>query len=795
MCLQRRLPFLFLVLALSACALATSQARQATGAPALTPLATAGFSPTPTAMPTATPAPDDDILLGDHALRNGDYAAAAGFYNAALAAGVESEHAAFFLARVMYQTGDYPGARAMLENLIASSPNGEFTLRADFLLGEVAAAQEDWTASVAAYQNFLTLAPGVLTEIVQERVGDSSLAAGLADQAAQAYAAAAAAADPANRLRLMEKQADTLSGARQTDPAMLLYEQVLAAVANDNSRARLQRKIGGELIALGRVQEGFARYEAALQYPASYYAFLCLSDLVDAGFSVNPLTRGIVDYYAGVYDTAAVMLTDYLTNEPAEPAEAFYYRGLSYLGLEQAQAALADLDASASYGPESGYWDSALFESAYIRRDWLNDSAGAISVLVGLADAMPGHRRAADALYTAARTAEMSGDLAGAAQLWARMAQDYPADTDAAEAQHQAGIALYRLGDYAGAESAWSAAMSSGNGWIRSRALFWTARAREKRGDAGAARTFLEQAAAASPTDYYSERAADILDGLAPYTRVKEISLDFDIDAEFLQAEAWVQSVFPAAESMEQRYAAVRNDPRLLRGRILWDLGLADEARSEFDGLWRSAANDPAGSLYLSRYLAAAGYYAGALQAARKVLDAAGMNDFQTLAAPAYFNHVRFGPYYADLYLPQAANYGLDPLLLFALTKVESFFDASIGSYAGALGLMQLMPATAQHAAGRIGLAGLTDADLYRPMINIPLGAAYLAEQRDGFGGNLFMALAAYNGGPSNVAAWAALAGGDDELFVEVIRFEDTRNYVRWIYENYDIYRDIYQVG
>jgi soluble lytic murein transglycosylase len=140
-------------------------------------------------------------------------------------------------------------------------------------------------------------------------------------------------------------------------------------------------------------------------------------------------------------------------------------------------------------------------------------------------------------------------------------------------------------------------------------------------------------------------------------------------------------------------------------------------------------------------------------------------------------------------------NNGLDPLLLFSLTKVESVFDASIGSYAGAQGLMQLMPETAQYVAGRIGLAGLTDSDLHRPMINILLGTAYLAMQRDDFGGNLFMALAAYNGGPLNVTGWATLAGGDDDLFVEVIRFEDTRNYVRWIYENYDIYRDIYQTA
>jgi soluble lytic murein transglycosylase len=232
-----------------------------------------------------------------------------------------------------------------------------------------------------------------------------------------------------------------------------------------------------------------------------------------------------------------------------------------------------------------------------------------------------------------------------------------------------------------------------------------------------------------------------------------------------------------------------------VRGRILWDLGLYDDARAEFDGLWHAMANDPAGSLYLSRYLEAIGYYPGAIQAARKTLDAAGLNDAQTLAAPAYFSHIRFGPYFMDLIVPQAARFSLHPLLLFALVRQESLFGVSAASAANAHGLMQLIPSTAEAVAAELGMSGLTVGDLYRPMINVQLGAAYLAEQRDAFGGNLFLALAAYNGGPGSAAAWSDLAGGDDDLFVEVIRYDETRNYVRRIYENYDIYSDLYQVG
>jgi soluble lytic murein transglycosylase len=502
----------------------------------------------------------------------------------------------------------------------------------------------------------------------------------------------------------------------------------------------------------------------------------------------------VIDYYAGEYGTAVAVLSNYLSFTSDQAARAYYFRGLSYRALDQPQAAAADLDAAASLGPATGYWDPALFESAYTRWAWLDDYGGAVQVLKGLADAMPAHPRAAEALFTAARIAERSNDLQTAAQLWTRMAQDYPADSGAMEARFQAGIALYRFGDYAGAENAWAPGTASGDGWTRSQALFWTAKAREKHGDSAGAKSALELAASASPTDYYSERADDILAGAPAFSR-GNIDLEFDLDAEYLQAEAWVQSVFPSEATMEQRYAAVRTDPRLLRGKILWDLGLTDEAESEFDSLWRWAAGDPPGSLYLSRYLAALGYYPGAIQAARKVLDAAGLNDAQTLSAPAYFNHIRFGPHFGDLLVPQTARFGLDPLLLFALIRQESLFGVSAASAANAHGLMQLIPSTAESMAEKLGLEGLTTADLYRPVINVQLGAAYLAQQRDAFGGDLFLALAAYNGGPGNAASWNDLAEGDDDLFVEVVRYEETRNYIRRIYENYDIYRDIYKAG
>jgi soluble lytic murein transglycosylase len=104
------------------------------------------------------------------------------------------------------------------------------------------------------------------------------------------------------------------------------------------------------------------------------------------------------------------------------------------------------------------------------------------------------------------------------------------------------------------------------------------------------------------------------------------------------------------------------------------------------------------------------------------------------------------------------------------------------------------MPATGAEVATRMGWPeNYTDSDLYLPAINLRLGARYLANQRDYFGGDLYPALAAYNAGPGNSAIWYNLSGGDPDLFLEIIRFNETRLYIRQIAEFMNIYRLLYE--
>jgi soluble lytic murein transglycosylase len=163
------------------------------------------------------------------------------------------------------------------------------------------------------------------------------------------------------------------------------------------------------------------------------------------------------------------------------------------------------------------------------------------------------------------------------------------------------------------------------------------------------------------------------------------------------------------------------------------------------------------------------------------------------MVAPAFFNHLRFGTYFADLLIPAAQEYNFHPLFLFSLVRQESLFESFVRSSAAANGLMQIIPSTGESIAKNLGWPpDYTTSDLYRPVVNIKFGTDYLAAQREYFDGDLYAALAAYNGGPGNSLQWKKLAQGDQDLFLEVIRFSETRNYIRSIYEVFNIYRRIY---
>lgn len=226
------------------------------------------------------------------------------------------------------------------------------------------------------------------------------------------------------------------------------------------------------------------------------------------------------------------------------------------------------------------------------------------------------------------------------------------------------------------------------------------------------------------------------------------------------------------------------------RARLLREVGLYDESLSEWlDGL-RQAGEEPLRLLDLAQRAYQAGAIYPALLAAERL---ARITPPVANPPPPALLRLRFPTPYPELVQREAAAFGVDPRLFYALIRQESLFNPAATSWVGARGLAQIMPDTGRGIAQNLGVSDFQLDDLYRPHVSIRFGAFYLGRRIRDMNGSLHGALAAYNGGLVNAQRWA---GGnvvaDPDRFVETIDFSETRNYVWAVYAFYGVYRGIY---
>ncbi|MEC9488165.1 MAG: lytic transglycosylase domain-containing protein [Halanaerobium sp.] len=157
-----------------------------------------------------------------------------------------------------------------------------------------------------------------------------------------------------------------------------------------------------------------------------------------------------------------------------------------------------------------------------------------------------------------------------------------------------------------------------------------------------------------------------------------------------------------------------------------------------------------------------------------------------------WFSRLVYPFHYRKLINLYADEYNLDPYLVAAIIFVESHFDSRAVSVKGAIGLMQIMPATGSWAARQMGL-DLQEGDLFEPEINIQVGCWYLGDLFQEFDNNPYLVLAAYNGGKGNVRRWLEEGIWEgDKKGLENIPFLETRRYVSDVAAVSRKYRELY---
>lgn len=214
-----------------------------------------------------------------------------------------------------------------------------------------------------------------------------------------------------------------------------------------------------------------------------------------------------------------------------------------------------------------------------------------------------------------------------------------------------------------------------------------------------------------------------------------------------------------------ERIRALEEQPAIQRAREWFALGRGIEARREWA---RAIAPLDAEGLKAASLLAHGwGWHD------RAIFAAASAGEFDDV-------ELRFPLAHTRLMLDHAARQGINPAWALAVARQESAFMDDARSHAGALGLMQVMPATGRNMAPHAKVSLSQASDLLQPEINVPIGTYYLRRNLDRFGGHPILSTAAYNAGAHRVDSWLPDNGTmDADVWAELIPFSETRAYVR----------------
>lgn len=219
---------------------------------------------------------------------------------------------------------------------------------------------------------------------------------------------------------------------------------------------------------------------------------------------------------------------------------------------------------------------------------------------------------------------------------------------------------------------------------------------------------------------------------------------------------------------------------------VLKEVGLDAEANLELARLQEALAEDHAALYYVAEAMSRHGQPIQGALLGRRIHQARDVWDDRLLRIVYQFP-------YRELVVREANRRGLDPYKVAGLIRQESFFNATAVSPVGAVGLMQVMPNTATGLARRAGISSFQTSMLRDPDVNVRLGTLYLADQMARWDGRLSDVYSAYNAGPNRVVRWRTYPEHrDDEIYVERIPIAETRDYVKRLTLNGEIYRRLY---
>jgi soluble lytic murein transglycosylase len=376
-----------------------------------------------------------------------------------------------------------------------------------------------------------------------------------------------------------------------------------------------------------------------------------------------------------------------------------------------------------------------------------------------LLEEYPGSAQSAEIVWQRGSSAESRGDLTEALARYEEVAREARSHSRAGQARMRTGQILLGKGRLAEAGRVYEDYLTDfpdGRRWEE--ASYWAARTRLELGDTIVARRHISRIRREGPVSYYAVMGTALLG--EPYDiRVPQGAAPVEV--------GWLT-------------AGLHRLDRLL------EAGLEDGADAEEKRLTARAKGSEALTLRLAEALIERGRTIAGINLGWDLRRAGTPWDRRLLEVVYPFP-------YREIVSLEAAEWGLDPIMLAALIRQESAFEADIVSHAGAVGLMQVMPTTGEGLARTHGPAPFHEANLTAPEVNLHLGAAFFVDMSARYDGDLPLVLSAYNAGPTRATRWRRYPEASDPLrFTERIPFEETRGYVKNVRRNLGLYQLLY---
>jgi soluble lytic murein transglycosylase len=555
----------------------------------------------------------------------------------------------------------------------------------------------------------------------------------------------------------------------QADDAAAKY---LAAYSGGAGRAEVRLTLGEILLRSGRTdraEDAFRQIWIELPGTSESWRakdFLATIQTARPFLPEEQFQRAMTLYQLGRYPLALQELAPFAAPGSPYELQARLLLGIGAFKQRQYAQAVQRLEPlKDSPGPDR---TEVLF--------WLGRSAGragdqakSAEYLTLVADTAPQTPRAEEALYLLAQATADQADPDRSRVYLGRLLQEYPKGAWAEDALWLQGWLAYKRQDFPAALASWDRLLDPGTRW-RVPALYWRGRALEAAKRAPEAVQAYRMILDMAPDQFYYRLRA--LERLATLTK----------------------KIAPKAAAAPPRTAqtAAVSGLHAQKALALRGLGLTDETVEEWSEQVRSHPEDRTGLADACDAFLDLARYDKAIWMSGRVLRPLYVQKNGQLPIQGYWQCL-YPLGYLDLVRQYAQQRGTDPYLVLALIREESAFAPRAVSNAGARGLMQLLPQTADLVARENNLPPVAPAALDTPEANIRLGAIHLADLLRDNNGNLVLALASYNAGKQAVQRWLQRFGFADEIeFVEDIPYTETRNYVKRVLANYERYRSLY---